>query len=345
MVPLDKGDYARVRPVFEGLRYNLVVDSVLDGNTPGWVYVDDVHHPQTAWMWDMMDAMLLAGRADDDGVNRALARLMSDVLIRDERVLPNTVIPMLSLHYFPEEWEGKMDVVLHGKGAHKAWRRFYTFGRLKIDWRKEMPAACQMRRIDEELLESTHVGNARDVAGWVRSFWASYRDFVEAGFGFCLVERAPEPPPGRRSGAREGRGLGAGEGEPPPGRGLGAGEGRGLRAGEGELLESAHLGNARDVAGWVRSFWASYRDFVETSFGFCLVERAPEPPPGRGLGAGERRGRGYATLTAAACVEHCVEHGLTPHWHCWEDNAPSIRVAEKVGFERPERYTVYRFEW
>jgi len=38
MVPLDRSDYARVRPVFEGLRYNLVVDSVLDGNTPGWVY-------------------------------------------------------------------------------------------------------------------------------------------------------------------------------------------------------------------------------------------------------------------------------------------------------------------
>jgi RimJ/RimL family protein N-acetyltransferase len=44
-------------------------------------------------------------------------------------------------------------------------------------------------------------------------------------------------------------------------------------------------------------------------------------------------------------VEHCVEHGLTPHWHCWEDNAPSMRVAEKVGFVRPERYAVYRFEW
>ena len=182
MYPLDKSDYARVRPVFEGLRYNLVVDSVLDGNTPGWVYVDDVRHPQAAWMWDMMDAMLLAGRADRAEVNRALAWLI------DEQVLPNTVIPMLSLHYFPGEWEGKMDVVLHGKGARKAWRRFYTFGGLKADWRREMPAACQMRRIDEGLLESAHLGNARDVAGWVRSFWDSYRDFVERGFGFCLVE-------------------------------------------------------------------------------------------------------------------------------------------------------------
>jgi RimJ/RimL family protein N-acetyltransferase len=253
MYPLDKSDYARVRPLFEGLRYNLVVDSVLDGNTPGWVYVDDVHRPQTAWMWNMMDA--------------ALARLI------DERVLPNTVIPMLSLHYFPDEWEAKMDVVLHGKGARKAWRRFYTFGGLKADWRRAMPAACQMRRIDEELLESAHLGNARDVAGWVRSFWASYRDFVERGFGFCLVEGAT-------------------------------------------------------IASWCLSVFASG---TQVELGLTTVP--------------DYRGRGYATLTAAACVEHCVEHGLTPHWHCWEDNAPSMRVAEKVGFERPERYAVYRFEW
>jgi RimJ/RimL family protein N-acetyltransferase len=281
MVPLDEGNYARVRPVFEGLRYNLVVDSVIDGNTPGWVYVDDVRHPRTAWMWDMMDAMLVAGRADDDEVNRALARLI------DERVLPKAVIPMLSLHYYPEEWEGRMGVVLHGKGARKAWRRFYTFGGLKAGWRRAMPATCQMRRIDEELLESTDLGNVQDVAGWVRSFWASYRGFVERGLGFCLVERAPETPPGRGLGAEGGT-----------------------------------------IASWCLSVFAS-----GTQFELGLTT------------ASDHRGRGYATLTAAACVEHCVEHGLTPHWHCWEDNAPSMRVAEKVGFERPERYTVYRFEW
>jgi len=290
----------------------------------GVILLDDVHHPQTAWMWNMMDTadeyirMLVAGRADRDEVNRALARLI------DEGVLPNAVIPVLSLHYFPEEWEGKMDVVLHGKGARKAWRRFYTFGGLKADWRRAMPAACQMRRIDEELLESAHLGNVRDVAGWVRSFWASYRDFVETGFGFCLVERAPEPPPGRGLGAGEGRGLRAGG--PPPGRGLGAGEGE-PPPGRGPGAEGG------TIASWCLSVFASGMHF---ELGLATVPDYADE---------YIRGRGHATLTAAACVEHCVEHGLTPHWHCWEDNAPSIRVAEKVGFERPERYTVYRFEW
>jgi RimJ/RimL family protein N-acetyltransferase len=39
-------DLQRLRPIFEGLRYNLVVDSILDGNTPAWVYADEVRQPQ-----------------------------------------------------------------------------------------------------------------------------------------------------------------------------------------------------------------------------------------------------------------------------------------------------------
>ena len=46
---------------------------------------------------------------------------------------------------------------------------------------------------------------------------------------------------------------------------------------------------------------------------------------------------------SVACVAHCVERGYIPHWHCWEDNLASMAVADKVGFERPERYSTYRF--
>ena len=56
-----------------------------------------------------------------------------------------------------------------------------------------------------------------------------------------------------------------------------------------------------------------------------------------------RRG-GLATLAASACVDHCDENGLTPHWHCWNDNLGSIAVAEKIGFEKPTIYYAYKFD-
>jgi len=267
MVRLEEREYERVRPVFEGLRYNLVVDSVIDGNTPAWVYADDAREPRTAWMWNRMDAMLVAGRADDDAFNRALGEMIGEKAIPDAR---RRHIPELTLHYHPEAWEGRIDALLPGGRLEKGLRRYYAFGSPKADWRRGIPPSCEMRRIDEELLASAQLQNVRQVVGWVRSFWRSDRDFAQTGFGFCLLQ-----------------------------------------------------GDA--VVSWCLSVFVSGKDFE------LGIATAPE-----------HRGRGYATLMAAACVGHCVEKGLTPHWHCWEDNRPSIAVAEKVGFENPTRYTVYR---
>ena len=36
----------------------------------------------------------------------------------------------------------------------------------------------------------------------------------------------------------------------------------------------------------------------------------------------------------------CAERGITPHWHCDAANIASVRVAEKIGFERAMEYTV-----
>ena len=73
---LTPAQYPNVRPVFEALRYNIVVDSVIDGNTPGWVFADDAERPTTAFIWDMQDAMLVAGDPGQADVNQALAALI-----------------------------------------------------------------------------------------------------------------------------------------------------------------------------------------------------------------------------------------------------------------------------
>lgn len=269
MYELAIKDYGRVRPLFEGLRYNLVVDSCLDGNTPAWVYANDLRDPHTAWMWNRMDSMLLAGRTDDDAVNQALATLIAGKVIPDAR---KRQIPELSLHYDPQAWESKLDIVLPGRSPLQALRRYYTFSHIKVDWRRMLPADCEMRRMDEQLLADARLENIQQVVGWVRSFWPTQRDFLDTGFGFCLLE-------------------------------------------------------GQAIASWCLSVYASGIHF---ELGLATTLRY--------------RGRGFATLTAAACVEHCAARGLVPHWHCWEDNLPSIRVAEKVGFVDPTQYTVYRFK-
>jgi GNAT superfamily N-acetyltransferase len=118
-------------------------------------------------------------------------------------------------------------------------------------------------------------------------------------------------------------------------------------------LARRDLPNMEQVTGWVDSFWHSHADFVQHSFGYCLLEGQAVVSwclgvfvSGQQVELGlatvpQARGQGYATAVAARCVAHCAEQGLMPHWHCWDDNVASWRVAEKVGFVDPRFYTVY----
>ena len=104
--------------------------------------------------------------------------------------------------------------------------------------------------------------------------------------------------------------------------------------------------------------WRSIEDFLGQGFGFCVVRgeelvawSTAEYVSGRDTGIGietkeEYRGRGFATAAAAAFVDHCLAHRLTPYWDSWRSNTPSVAVAHKVGFGEFLGYSVYlgRFE-
>lgn len=115
----------------------------------------------------------------------------------------------------------------------------------------------------------------------------------------------------------------------------------------------AALGNFADVAAEIESCWPSMADFRRAGFGFCAhdgelivcwctAEYVSDGQCGIGIETVPTYRRlGVATLTASAFVEYCVAGGIRPHWDSWSDNAPSVAVAEKVGFRKVETYEVF----
>ena len=266
---LTPEQYPVVQSIFEPLRYNIVVGSVIDGNTPGWVFADDAERPTTAFIWDMQDAMLVAGDPANAEVNAALAAVIRDQIVPDAR---RRGIPFLSLHYDRPAWEAAIEgAVLAGWAPHKVVRYYYILENLAWNWRIGMPPGSEMRPLTATLLEQEDMENADQARGWVLSFWPSLEAFEAKGVGYCVVY--------------------------------------------GET-----------IASWCLSVFVSGKDYE------LGLATAPD-----------FRGRGLAKRTAAACAEACLGRGLRVHWHCLEENYPSRRVAEKVGFDEEVRYEVYRF--
>lgn len=113
-----------------------------------------------------------------------------------------------------------------------------------------------------------------------------------------------------------------------------------------ELLSDARYGNLTEVLTEVKWMWPSFQRFFENGFGtaalkedtivcWCTAEYVSESRCGVGIEtAGEHRGEGIASRTAARFIKSCQKRDITPYWECMADNTPSVRLAEKLGFEK-----------
>ena len=119
------------------------------------------------------------------------------------------------------------------------------------------------------------------------------------------------------------------------------------------LIEAVGLRNLDLVLEEISGGWLSVEHFLKHGFGFvvrhddtlvswCTAEYVSERMCGIGIETvPEFRARGLATLLATAFTTESLARGIVAHWDSWLDNYPSLRVAEKVGFQPLSGYQVY----
>lgn len=271
MIELSAGNFQRVRPLFNPLGFNLAVDSVLAGNTPGQVFADDPVEPHLGLLWNRQDALFLAvhpGMEIDISLVQRLEEVFRRTIIPDAR---QRYIPHLSLQWFPIEWQNMLQDVLMVWRPEKAYRRLYLYKQIGVDFRHGLLPGYTVERINQRTLQSDLL-NRDQVLGWIESFWASPDIFLERGFGYCVTTNDA-------------------------------------------------------ITSWCLSVF-NYQNRFE--LGVATAEQF--------------RQLGLASLAVASCLEYCLLNDLIPEWHCWENNIPSIKLAEKVGFEQRLSYPAYQLQ-
>ena len=177
---LDKTNYAKVRPLFQALKYHLSSAAVLDGNNPGRVFVDDPANPQTAFMFSP-EGCYLAGNPDNDAFNRALNHAIYTREVLGEKV------NALSFVYHPESWEARLAALLDPRPPITMPRRHYVCREVKYDWWANLPHGFAVHRINEALLNQAGLKIPDHVPSWMKNNWGSTADFLERGFGFVAI--------------------------------------------------------------------------------------------------------------------------------------------------------------
>ena len=117
---------------------------------------------------------------------------------------------------------------------------------------------------------------------------------------------------------------------------------------DADILEEGRFENNHYVKSEIEWMWPSLERFLEKGFGtaavidariicWCTAEYVSQSKCGIGIEViDEFQNKGIATATAAHFLEHCLSQNIVAHWECDKDNIGSVRVAEKVGFEKTE---------
>lgn len=123
---------------------------------------------------------------------------------------------------------------------------------------------------------------------------------------------------------------------------------------DADFLKEGRFENNHSVKSEIEWMWPSLERFLQKGFGtvavidakiicWCTAEYVSKNKCGIGIEViDEFQNQGIATATAAHFLEHCLNQNMIAHWECDKDNIGSVRVAEKVGFEKTEEAVFWR---
>lgn len=189
-VQLDKRNYDFIRRLIPEYHHSLVIESVLQGLTPGYLFADDLDVPRKAVLWDGGHTLFIFGEESNKSLTNALRSLFE-----------HTIVPIAGQKEDIHDFEIR---IFHEHQIEGLRHTFHHHPLMFQDWRYYSihPADCPpyepvpdkngdiiIKQIDMELLQQKQLENLDEVIHLIDSNWLSKELFLQKGFGICVLQR------------------------------------------------------------------------------------------------------------------------------------------------------------
>ncbi|MEZ4642464.1 MAG: GNAT family N-acetyltransferase [Chloroflexota bacterium] len=165
--------------------YNVYITAVLNGDSPGRVYVDDRETP-TAVFAISIDACYLAGDPANDAFNEALYEELDDTLFSGDRINPDDT--QISVHLDSNAWEETLaDLMEDWCWPPLVELHHHYICHTPPATPRPLPDGYTMARLDEALLQQQGERLPAAIANSIRIGWQNEANFLAHGFGFCAL--------------------------------------------------------------------------------------------------------------------------------------------------------------
>lgn len=158
------------------------VPAIIEGRTPGRIFVDDADQPRAAFIWNDFHYAYLAGDPHDAKVVEGLAALMKHKLIPEAR---SSADPTMVIYPHPTAWRQRrnMERIFPGLHITNAARKRFSFDSKRFTPADGPPDGLTLRSIDAAVLNNQPRLNFD-----VELFWTSREAFLREGFGYVVLD-------------------------------------------------------------------------------------------------------------------------------------------------------------
>lgn len=152
MIELDHALFSGLIPLFHNVAHSrAIVFSVLEGNSPGRIWVNDVQQPTCAFMLPQDAFYYAAGDSNNQTFLQELEGLVFDEL------LPQAAEPEVVIFSFSPLWHQRLAQALETKGVITINRKMFIFNQTKYnayqERRADIPSGFSLKGIDLPLMD------------------------------------------------------------------------------------------------------------------------------------------------------------------------------------------------
>jgi hypothetical protein len=186
LIELPVSAYGQVQTLFTPFDYSLSIRALLEGLSPGRIFVDDPREPQVAFALTV-EGYLLAGDPSRPGAIVAVRDFLRDQVF--SRCLTVNVDDWMCLAVYPESWVARLPELVPTHEAEPVRRYHYLCRAVTYDWRQHLPDGYTLRTMDEAILGQAQVTVLPDVAEFLslEATWGTIDNFLARGLGRCAV--------------------------------------------------------------------------------------------------------------------------------------------------------------
>jgi hypothetical protein len=173
---------SRLKYIYKSYAHSFIFDSIVEGNTPAQIFVDDAEDISIFLICEG-NCVYFGGEVEDKDKYKEAINFFKENCLSESR---RKELGVVKINYYTEAWKKELleglkefDCNLYDRSLFKQDLKYVKAVRNDDN--------VIVKKIDNEVLQNTSLGNLNCLIDEVMGMWGSEDNFIKNGFGYCAI--------------------------------------------------------------------------------------------------------------------------------------------------------------